>query len=279
MQNKTIWRYVVLLFIATIAILLVYLVVQLSRRASLVKESAQNQQTQDQELVGKMGLISATGKNGFSVGETVVVTVTADSASIPVTGYDAVIMYDPAVLRFESAKSLLDTFDFFATPKEGAISLTGGLKISPNNPQQISDSVLANISLTALKNGNANFDFFFHRGETVDSNLLSDKTKDILGEVSTVQIVVGQSYTLLLNKQVEIGDSTLTLLESTIPASTCQDCQSIVNITVEKNGESQVLEFINGGFDGRVERQKKVGDTTYELENSTTTSVILNILQ
>lgn len=141
------------------------------------------------------GTLSATSRSSTAkVGESVVMTVTASSDSQPVSGYDIVITYNPAVLTFASAKSTQNDFSLLGVQKsEGKVTLIGSKKLSSTQSVVLSNTSLAELTFTAKSAGKGSVALQFSPGSSTDTNLWNgdSKPQDVLGSaISTVMVTV-----------------------------------------------------------------------------------------
>ncbi|HLC94731.1 MAG TPA: cohesin domain-containing protein [Patescibacteria group bacterium] len=150
---------------------------------------------------GVIKLIPKDGKTSYRAGDTVTLRFIAHSAGDTVTGYDAVVRYDTDKMRFVKAASVNDDFQLFADKNQPSAPLfiTGVKKLASTTPVVFSDTVIAELTFTVVKGAGAGagegsgfvtFNLDFIPGGTKDSNLINEKTQDILGRVEGVVIQV-----------------------------------------------------------------------------------------
>lgn len=141
---------------------------------------------------GGNGLLSLQLKNGSltaSAGESISVLVLAKSTD-PVVGFDAVLNFDPKVLSYTTAQNLVPEFQLVPTAKPGQVILTGTKKLSAKEAKVFNNTPVVEVSFKAVKSGQTRIEFEFAPGKTNDSNLMNTKSKDVLGEVSGITVVV-----------------------------------------------------------------------------------------
>lgn len=146
---------------------------------------------------GVIKLIPKDGKTSYKAGDTVTLRLIAHSAGDTVTGYDAVVQYDREKMRFVKAVSVNDDFQLFADKNEPSAPLiiTGVKKLASTTPVVFSDTVVAEFTFIVAKGAGEESEFVtfnldFIPGGTKDSNLINEKTQDILGRVEGVVIQV-----------------------------------------------------------------------------------------
>lgn len=272
--SKRVWALTGTMFLAALAVSLVYMYMQLHALPEISK-NALNPLIKATHP-GSLVLETDSKTTTFAVNKEITLMLSGNSKEVPVGGYDAVITYDPSVLEFLGAKNEMGDFDFFTTQKTDQISLTASLKLT-SKATPLTDAILATLRFKTKKVGTALLHFQYEPDVTTDSNLLSDKTKDILGSVDDLSVVVGSPLTINTTKPTEYNGKMITLLEASIPDPTCRDCQSLVRIAVEQQGKTDVLSYKNGGLVGLVEREKSIGNTVYRLEDASRTTALLII--
>ncbi len=265
---------VILLFVASIALTMIYFYADLSKSTVDSDTSGVLSKRQAATLPGSLTLTTSADGHNYLLGQDVDVVLGGDSKSIPVSGYDAVIVYDPTILTFVNATNGRDEYNIFTSKGEGKVMVTAGLKLS-DKPSALSDSILASVRFKVIKAGSSTISLSFTPGSKTDSNMLSDKTEDILGSVDDVIVRVGMKVVVSKSEPTTIEGKKLTFVESTIPERGCADCQRIAIVSVEENGKSQDLKYVNGGFVGMSEHEKTIGDTVYQLEDMTAESITL----
>lgn len=147
-------------------------------------------------LTGVMSMAATTPKPSYRRGDLVTITVTADSKGDHITGYDAVLRYDPTLVKVDKVTSLVEGMDLYqtSTPSEVAelqdLVVTGIQSISQEEPYVFSQTPIAEVTFSMIKAGTASIDMVFTPNHTADSNLMNTQTQDILSNVQgmTLQI-------------------------------------------------------------------------------------------
>jgi hypothetical protein len=138
-------------------------------------------------------------KTKYKQGETFVSTVLLSTDGKGVVGVDVQMEYDPSFLELVNVQtgiggylvtknSVFDDFlGFESRPKDGFLTFSA-LK-RPTEEYNGSGEV-ASLAFRTLKKGNAGIRFVSRPKATVDSNVTSMQGKDILGEVSNLEIEI-----------------------------------------------------------------------------------------
>ena len=125
-----------------------------------------------------------------SAGSTILkAQINFDSQEIAVGGVDALLKFDPVILKIGEIILNQDLFEQLSfnreKEKEGLIKITGYLPKKLVNQVQI----LATLEVSRLNNQPTVLGLEFEKGKTNDSNLISwQSPKDILGEVVPLKI-------------------------------------------------------------------------------------------
>lgn len=272
--TKRVWALTGTMFLGALALSLIYMYMQLHALPEVPKNALNPLVAATHP--GRMKLETDSRTTTFVPNQEISIILSGDSKEVPVGGYDAVINYDPSILEFVGAKSEMNDFDFFTTQKTNQISLTASLKLT-SSAAPLTDAILATLRFKTKKEGTTLLNFQYELDATTDSNMLSDKTKDILGAVNDLGLVIGKKLSLTLNKPTIFEGKTITLVELSIPPANCSDCLSLVRVAVEENGKTDMLSYKNGGIEGIVEREKSLGNFIYKLEDANESGVSLVI--
>lgn len=141
---------------------------------------------------GVLSLKLKNGQTGFAVGQAVTVVVSASSDDKSITGFDAVLNFDPALLQYQSSFAQDPNFQVFSSIKDGKLMITGVKNLGVTDPTVLVDSPLVEVNFLTLKSGSANLDFEFKPPSKADSNLIDDKNNEVLGKVEGITINITQ---------------------------------------------------------------------------------------
>lgn len=145
-------------------------------------------------LTGQFGMAVTSKKTTYVKGDIVTMTVTADSKGDSITGYDAVLRYDPTVLKLNKVLSMVEGMDLYQTdiPAEVAgfndLVITGIQSISQKDAYVFANTPLVEVSFSVLKAGDASVQMVYSPNHTTDSNLMNTQTQDILSNVQGVTL-------------------------------------------------------------------------------------------
>lgn len=92
-------------------------------------------------------------KASYSPGEEIVVTLTGDTKGTEITGYDALVQYDPEYLEVVRSTSSHDFIDVYPHTNDDYVSLTGVKRITETGKVIFDGSDVATIVFTAKKSG------------------------------------------------------------------------------------------------------------------------------
>lgn len=151
--------YAVSLLVVLVVIALVEFVLLMNRSAvapGAVTNTSNQEATQKEEMFQKAGAftLSADKMGGqYRVGDTITLTMTADSAKKGVVGFDAVMLFDASTLTYQGARSQIKGFTTVGSVRRGYLEVT-----SAKDPQTLITPVLADtevvsVSFTAKKAG------------------------------------------------------------------------------------------------------------------------------
>ncbi|MDO8497040.1 MAG: cohesin domain-containing protein [bacterium] len=197
-----------------------------------------------------------SGKEILEVGNTTDVGVVGKSDK-SITGYDAVIIYDPSQVEFVDASSSSNSFDFYKEQKDGRLILTGIQKLSIATPTLLHDQVVAHVRFKIKKVGTSFLSLEYIPGSKKDSNLIDTQSHDVLTSVKGTQIQAG-NLLKLQEKEPIVQDNVEYELQSIIlPDLQCRDCITSVTLFAKKGTETIQLDFKTGGIAGIMEVEKE----------------------
>ena len=114
----------------------------------------------------------------------------AHSDNQSITGYDVVLNYNQEIVQFIDHKNLQSDFQIFVKQNKNQLMITGVKKLTSNNPTIFADSPLIELTFQPKKTGSVTFSFDFTPQSKKDSNLINEKTEEILGKVEGVSLSI-----------------------------------------------------------------------------------------
>lgn len=153
------------------------------------------QQVAKDTVTGSIGLSQKGNQSSYRRNQQVTFFVYADSRSQEVTGYDAVLRYNPEELRFESVKTVIEDIDILETvePVDDTteeVYITGVQSLSRKEPFMFENTALAEVTFTVLSGDEVKVDVVYEPGSRIDSNLLTASNQDIISDVVGTTITV-----------------------------------------------------------------------------------------
>ena len=136
---------------------------------------------------GKMSFVA--DKSVYSIGDTITIKVMTDSALLPLVGYDVLLSQNPNI-TFVDFTSMLSDFDAIKSVSTSDILLTVAKHLDALRPTTLKGEVIATITYKASKVGSVDLKPEFVPFATTDSNLMDDKSTDLLGEVKGVMFEI-----------------------------------------------------------------------------------------
>lgn len=218
-------------------------------------------------VTGRLFLKAKDAKKIYTTNEPVHLLVYADSHGTPIDGYDLVLRFDEAKVSFVSAKTLLPSFPLFSIVKKGAVNATGAKKIADTTLAIFADTALAELVFQPKKEGAVSFLFDATHGSTKDTNLINEKSTDILSTAQGLSIFIGSAVVLPLNQEVPMGNNVkLRLVTLSIPDEQCMDCIESARFKVFIGNQTRELEFKTGGIVGLQQTTQEAFDYHFELD-------------
>lgn len=138
------------------------------------------------KITGTMATTPKGSKTMYRKGDVVTMLISADSKGDRITGYDAVLRYDPTMLQFDKVASLVEGLDLYQTEVASEVQgktdlvVTGIQSISQKEPFLFNNTPLVEVTFMVKKKGTALIDMVFAPGHTTESNLMNAQTQDIL---------------------------------------------------------------------------------------------------
>lgn len=270
-HNKKFLTLILAILCLIFLLLIVSLVIILKKTSSSKPPAtAKISPTKSAPVVKERGRLTLKPKNNRTIvsrQKPITLFLYADSDNQPITGYDAVVNYDSTKVDFVNYKNLQPDFQVFTKKEKNELMITGVKNLNSTGPTVFADSSLIELTFQGKQTGQTNFSLEYTPESKKDSNLINDKTKDILGKVEGVKISIGQQLNLIKNQPKAIADGkiTLKLIEVIKPDNKCRDCLTSVKVEVKKNGQTKEIEFKSGGIAGYMIDQQEAFDYLFKL--------------
>src|SRR3989344_2193408 len=95
--------------------------------------------------MGKLSLISASGRQIFEPKETITLVIAGDSAGQPAVGFDAALQIDRTILAFSQVSPKIPSFETFDNVNDTRVYVGGIKKVAPQDAVIFNDTPLAEI--------------------------------------------------------------------------------------------------------------------------------------
>lgn len=178
------------LIVITVAIIAIVLFARdrVEEARDVARSNALQEETEQTVVTGRIGLLPKGDASQIRRGETVTMFVYADSQEQEITGYDAVLRYDPAQLEFDSVISVLEGMDIYETEEalesgQNELIITGIQSLSQSEPFVFNNTALAEVTFNVLQSGEADIEIVYEPGSHRESNLITPRNQDILSTV------------------------------------------------------------------------------------------------
>jgi hypothetical protein len=234
--------------------------------------TAQISPTVPAPIIKEKGSLTFKVKNNETVlsqKKPIILYVYADSDNQPITGYDAILKYDSTQVEFVNHKNLQPDLQIFTKKEKDRLIITGVKNLNSNTSTVFTDSSLVELIFQPQKTGQVDFSFDFTYGSKKDSNLITDKTTEILGKIEGIKLYIGQELTLAKNQPTALSDGkiTLKLTELVSPDEKCRDCISSAKVEVKKDGQTKEIEFKSGGIAGYLINQQEAFSYQFKIDS------------
>ena len=198
-----------------------------------------------------------------------------DSKGVYITGYDAVISYDPSILEYVTTQSQQSLFTVYTKSLGGKLAITGIKSPQYTQPTSFQNAPLATIRFLPKKIGECGLELLFTQHSNKQSTLITSSSENILDETRSVSVKVGKQVTAVLNKPLTLENGAIfTVTSIELPASNCRDCMNVVNFTVKRNAQTSSGSFKEGGFAGLVQNTSEVLGTTFTLVSTQSNQIV-----
>jgi len=116
--------------------------------------------------------------------------VRGDSNKNSITGFDLILSFDQKQMKFVSQKNLNEEFEVFRTVKDDVVNITAIKKLNSNTSTVFDKTPLIELTFQPIKSGKSDFRFEFTPQSKTDSNMINDKSEEILEKVSGLKVEV-----------------------------------------------------------------------------------------
>lgn len=244
------------LSIASIAILILLTIYLL--RLNISKSSVIDPTTTPTQAVHSRSMTIIADSSTFSKDSPITATIYIKS-DVPVTGYDAKIVFDPNKIKFSKAESVNENFDIYTQNREGELIISGIVPLSKNGFTAPEKVQVVRLEFDPLSTGAVDLNIDFKQGSKSESNIISASSEDILSYVEGTTLHIGDGLRLSLNKPVTVDAETqVTMKELSVPGPECADCMTTVVLEVKRNNKTEKAEFRVGGIAGFMDVQTDV---------------------
>jgi len=164
-------------------------------------------------------------RNVTTVFQPIILNLFADSGNNVVSGFDLVLSYSPQKVAFKQLDNLSENFEISTTNQKDRLIITGYLKPGQEKKEVFKSTLLLNITFEAKMPGRTEFKIIWEKNKKNESNLINDKTEDILNAVEGTYVDIGTKIILTKNVPVVLkGGIELTLAELESKKQDCIDC-------------------------------------------------------
>jgi|GEM_PF-3659704 len=133
--------------------------------------------------------LAVKDNQGASVGQTVTLQLTVESAGANIIGLDALVAYRPDAFDYVAARSLSPQFTAFAFNRTDYLSLTVARNLSIKTPTILSGAPLVELVFKAKKAGSYPFEIR-PKIEKETTKMVGDLTKILYPNVSGVTVAI-----------------------------------------------------------------------------------------
>lgn len=154
------------------------------------KEQTSTTITTAPQSKGIISLKTENNRETFNKGETINLYVYADSVNQPVVGYDVVLNYDSNLTEFVEHKNFLSDFQVFIKKEKKQLFITGIKNITSNTKSIFSEIPIISLIFKAKSKGKTAFSLEFKPNQKNESNLINEKSEDLLGKVIEAKIEI-----------------------------------------------------------------------------------------
>lgn len=272
------------IIIGVIFLVFIFFVWQTDRQVNQNVKPAPTVAPQQASPQSVIGIKTSDGKTLYKPGEPIKILIYASSVSA-IADYDVVVNY-PKNLSYVGLNNLIPDYQVVTTNEtkgnNNKLFITGGLKLGKNPALPFSDTGLLTLQFAPTGSGKVQISLDFEKGETTESNLIDQNSRDTLDGVDNSPLTI---YTGARTVRIETGKSLtdsktglkFNLIEVNVARPNCMDCGSGAKMIVKSGDQTQTLEFVSGTLTGQISGMKTVFDTGIEVEKFEKDGVVLRI--
>lgn len=139
----------------------------------------------------KKGILSlSVNTTSVTIGTPITITLLGSSSNEQIVGYDAYINYDKSRLTYTGGDTQINDFIVIKRNATNGIHITGVQKPTSTAVHTFSNTPLFEMKFAAKRPGNTTIRIFYTYGATNRSTLVTNESKNILGEVKPVTITI-----------------------------------------------------------------------------------------
>lgn len=162
-----------------------------ANKKSVVNNSTIKQQVMEipTPMPTKGSLVLSSESIQDSVGDTIILTVTADSLGENITAYDVIVKYDPLAFDFVKGTSLDPQFQVYSFKDESQIIMTVVKTTQSKTTSVFTEKPVLNLSFQAKKAGEHAFSILptYNKDST---KFVNEKTEVINPETGDIKVVI-----------------------------------------------------------------------------------------
>lgn len=205
---------------------------------------------------GRMWLSLPHNRHVYEFGENVEFTLSADTQTKRVVGYDAVVKVPSSMAKLVSYEVLKSDFEVKVVQSADAIHISGFSREQelPAEGVVVAKEPLVAVVLKPFVTTSIPLKLSFSPQDTSDSNLITSSIHDILAHVEGDDVYFGESTTLAVGKTIELAPRvSMTLQKIVEPDASCADCLTEAHVVMSVQGVSTSHVFAFGGIMGSVQ--------------------------
>lgn len=203
---------------------------------------------------GVMELRRSDSATPISLSRTFDVAIFADSGGQKITGYDAVLAYDPEDLSFvKETNHESGTYRTNVTDEDGKIRISSFLAKPETQPAAFDGNTVMTLTFKALKPGRTDVILEHQKDAKSESNLITERQEDILDKAVSLPLQIGDAIDLAEGQTKPVSGSgyRIRLVKAVTAQPDCRDCiESAQLVIMDPDGKETEVAFRSGGFAG-----------------------------